>query len=289
MTDLHQSKVYMLDKCEGISSFGALDNLKKRIGTQKAGHAGTLDPFATGLLIAMSGKMTRAVSLVSEMPKEYLARIRFGEETDTLDKDGRIVACSDIPEYKEILTALESFKGEITQTPPIFSAIKINGRRAYKSARQGLHPVLPERKVHIYICEIISWNSPDLDLRIKCSKGTYIRSLARDLGLACNSRAYCEELRRTAIGPFTVEMTSDEGLSAETFFEVIGIPFIMVQKSVAEAMNVGRPIRSIPEFLPPDADMVFVQNEQGIDVALLDRVAGQWVYRIVFQVSGSLL
>ncbi len=282
MTDLRPSKVYILDKCAGISSFGALENLKKRIGTKKVGHAGTLDPFATGLLIAMSDKMTRAVSLVSEMPKDYLAKIRFGEETDTLDRDGRIVASSDIPEYKEILIALESFRGEIIQTPPIFSAIKTNGKRAYKSARQGLHPVLPERKVHIYICEIISWNSPDLDLRIKCSKGTYIRSLARDLGLACSSRAYCEELRRMAIGPFTVEMASDEGLSAETFFKSIEIPSVMVQKSVAEAMNVGRPIGSIQEFLPPDAEMVFIQNEQGIDVALLDRISCQWFYRIVF-------
>ncbi|MCK5250081.1 MAG: tRNA pseudouridine(55) synthase TruB, partial [Spirochaetaceae bacterium] len=166
------SCLFLLDKPAGISSFAALGALKRSLGTGKVGHAGTLDPFATGLLLALSGKLTKAAYLLSDMDKEYEAVFRFGKETDTLDTEGEIIAESPVPEYSGILKAAESFSGTLKQTPPAFSAVKINGKRAYSQARKGLEVELPVRDVHINRFETISWESPDLKVRIQCSKGT---------------------------------------------------------------------------------------------------------------------
>ena len=276
------SRAFLLDKAPGISSFRALGDLKKRIGTKKVGHTGTLDPFATGLLIAMSGKMTKAAALVTDMEKEYAAVIRFGEETDTCDRVGEVVARSDIPEYPAILKAAESFKGEISQVPPSFSAVKIRGRRAYESARRGIPLTLPARRVRIENLELISWRPPDLFLRIRCSKGTYIRSIARDWGLACGSRAHCAELRRTAIGPFSVDMASPEGLSPPDFFDFMGVPVSSVDNSAAAAMRTGRPIADIGMYTALKEETALIIDERGVEAALLEKIDGQWVYRMVF-------
>lgn len=279
------SRVYLIDKVSGISSFAALTELKKRIKTKKVGHAGTLDPFATGLLVAMSGKMTRAISLVSDADKEYFALIRFGEETNTLDSTGHVIARAPVPSYQTIATVVGDFLGEITQRPPDFSAIKINGKRAYALAREDKAITMPERRVNIHQIEIISWKAPDITLRILCSKGTYIRSLARDIALASGSRAYCAQLRRTSIGPFSVDMVSpdiSQGLSPSEFCEKMGIPVYSVESDVAKAMRLGQLINTIPRFEDFDDEFCLVLDKEGREVAFLAREEGSQKYKIVF-------
>ncbi len=274
--------VYLLNKESGLSSFQALGHLKKRIGTKKVGHTGTLDPFATGLLIAMTGRMTKAASMVVNLPKEYETTIRFGEETDTLDCTGKLIAKGAIPQYAAIAAATEGFIGEILQTPPSFSAIKINGTRAYQHARRGESVSLTARRIHIYDLKVITWNPPDLSIRVRCSKGTYIRAIARDLGSACGSRAHCFSLRRTAIGPFSVDMVSEERLTVLEFCAKMNILTAVVNHDVAKAMRNGRTVSSLRGFSPPDVADLMVYDELGTEIALLTKNQKHWGYHIVF-------
>ena len=283
------SRLFLIDKPAGVSSFGALSGLKRAVNTKKVGHAGTLDPFATGLLIALSGKMTRAVSLVSDADKEYIATIRFGRETNTLDTEGETTAEAGIPSFEAIELAAMAFLGEISQVPPIFSAVKIEGKRAYRSARDGKDVQMPERTVFIREFEILSWKSPDLEVRIRCSKGTYIRSIARDLGLAAGSRAYCAALRRTAIGPFRVESarlpdacSPDDGLPPIAAFRALGIPVEAVDADTARELRAGVPLDRIKGIRIPDGPLVCWADEEGGAAALTRRDGGRSVYSIVF-------
>ncbi len=173
--------------------------------------------------------MTKTAGMLTDLDKEYESVFRFGVETDTLDTEGEPIAEAPIPDFGSIEKSLSGFRGEISQVPPVFSAIKINGRRAYNSARSGQKVDMPSRLVHIHDFEILSWDAPDLKVRIRCSKGTYIRSIARDLAIAAGSRGYCRELRRTAIGPFSVheasiptELDENNGIDIKDFFAIIG-------------------------------------------------------------------
>ncbi|OQX29121.1 MAG: tRNA pseudouridine(55) synthase TruB [Spirochaeta sp. LUC14_002_19_P3] len=282
MSKIPPSRVYLLDKPPGISSFAALGELKRRIGTKKVGHAGTLDPFASGLLIALSGKMTRAAFLAEGLPKEYEAIFRFGEETDTLDTEGKVIAAAAVPEYETIADAASLFRGEIKQVPPVYSAIKVKGKRAYQSARQGQTVELPPRGVFIHTFEILSWQPPDLAVRIKCSKGTYIRSIARDMGIACGSRAHCLRLCRTAIDPFRVDEAAENGIAPRDFFHRIGIVEYSADSKTASALREGKPPEETTVHYPPLAEILFVTDEHGEETALLTRQNGHWRYRIVF-------
>jgi tRNA pseudouridine55 synthase len=253
------------------------------------GHAGTLDPFATGLLLALSGKLTKAAELLSGMDKEYEAVVHFGAETDTLDTEGRIIAEAPVPGYSRIIESLEQFRGEIKQVPPVYSAIKVKGRRAYSQARKGVEIEIPERKVTIHSLEVISWEEPHLKLRIRCSKGTYIRSIAKDLGLAAGSRAYCTFLRRTATGPFSVEdavspdeIDSGKGMDPVSFFRKLGIPVVELPGRVAERLRVGVPPSAIPLEAGGRNVFTLYTDEDGSPAALLDTKEGKAVYRIVF-------
>lgn len=194
-----------LDKPPGITSFQALSVVKKKLGTGKVGHCGTLDSFASGLLVVCVGSMTRLVSYVTGFDKEYQAVIRFGKETDTLDPEGEVIHQGVIPDYSELLRLRPRFVGSLRQRPPAFSAVHIRGERAYKLARRGLPVDMPERSVTVHDFSFTGWEEPDLAGRIRCSSGTYIRSLARDLGTAAGSFAYLLELRRTRVGSFLVE------------------------------------------------------------------------------------
>ena len=203
----------LLNKPSGITSFNGLNSLKRELETGKVGHTGTLDKFAEGLIVALYGKMTKLVPEFTGMDKEYEALISFGKETDTLDPEGETLYTAEHPELIDIEKAVSGFKGLIEQTPPEYSAIHINGKRAYELARSGENVSIPSRKINIYSFNIISYNKPDLKVRIKCSKGTYIRSIARDLARKCNSRAYLKELKRLKVGPFSV----DQAVLPESF------------------------------------------------------------------------
>ncbi len=199
------SGLVLLNKPKGITSFRVLGSLKRSINSGKVGHTGTLDKFAEGLMLVLTGKMTKLAPFFSNMDKEYKAVFKFGEETDTLDPEGKVVFSDSIPSLEEITNQIKKFTGKILQIPPDFSAIHINGERAYKLAVKGKKPVLKERPVSVHNYEVENWVPPYLYVKVNCSKGTYIRSLARDLGRATSSRAYVWELQRTKVGVWNVE------------------------------------------------------------------------------------
>ncbi len=203
--------VILVDKPAGMTSFGVVARIRRVLSQQlgkkaKVGHTGTLDPFATGLMIIVTGKECRNAGNYSKMDKVYETKIILGKTSTTGDTEGEITDVSGkIPEKDEVLAVLNKFKGEITQIPPIFSAIKIDGRRAYSLAREGKTVEMPERKITIYELEMIGYNYPYLSLRAHVSSGTYIRTLAEDIGKALSTGAYCVELRRTKIADWDVK------------------------------------------------------------------------------------
>lgn len=199
----------LLDKGRGRSSHQALSPCKRHYGERRAGHAGTLDPLATGLLFAAMGKATRLLSLAEGRDKEYLVCLRLGVRTDSLDMDGRILANEPKPERIDWDSLLPRFLGEIEQIPPAYSAISVDGVRSYERARKGEMVVLPARSVRIDSIAILpdpsplsgtGWEPGDVTLRVRCSKGTYVRSLVRDIGETLGCGATVSALRRTAIG-----------------------------------------------------------------------------------------
>ena len=195
----------LLDKPEGLTSFQCLGPVKRALGTKKIGHCGTLDKFASGLMILLSERATKLAPAFTDMDKRYRARIRFGQETDTLDPEGRVVAEAPLPDLSRFEEVLESFVGELSQVPPAYSAIHLDGQRAYQRVRAGQDVQIPPRQISIYSIEVMDLGTDFAVLNVHCSKGTYIRSLARDLALAVGSRGHLTALRRTAIGRFVVE------------------------------------------------------------------------------------
>ncbi|MBO6825692.1 MAG: tRNA pseudouridine(55) synthase TruB [Sneathiella sp.] len=193
-----------IDKPEGMSSAAVVGAVRRITNAQKAGHAGTLDPFATGVLPIALGEATKTVPYLVAEEKEYGFTARFGGATNTDDIEGQIIQESDHrPNESDILNMIPSFTGDIIQIPPAYSAIKINGERAYKLARSGEDVVMPERTVTIYdlrLDEIIDQDHARFTVR--CSKGTYIRALARDLAVALGTVAHLSQLRRLRVGPF---------------------------------------------------------------------------------------
>ncbi|NLK47031.1 MAG: tRNA pseudouridine(55) synthase TruB [Treponema sp.] len=197
--------IVLYAKQSGITSFTSLWAIKHALNTSKVGHTGTLDNFADGLLVVLSNRMTKFVSHITDFDKTYEAIVKLGEETDTLDRDGNIIKTAAIPSEKEFMEAAKSFVGEIDQFPPVYSAIQIKGQRASDLIRQGKTVEVKSRRVEIYENIVVELKMPYVHLRIKCSKGTYIRSLARDIAYKCNSVAHLVSLRRTSVGPFLLK------------------------------------------------------------------------------------
>ena len=207
-----QDSIIPIYKPVGLSSFKALSIFKKQNNLKKVGHAGTLDPLAEGLLILATGKATKKISEIQDLPKVYLAKIRLGATTKSFDREfeeENILPTSEIDQAK-VQQVLETFfTGKILQTPPAFSAIKINGERAYSLARKGIEVEIKPREVEIYKINIVSYISPeDFDLEIHCSKGTYIRSIARDLGEKLNVGGYMKALTRISIGNYHIDQAA---------------------------------------------------------------------------------
>lgn len=199
--------VYIINKPPGPTSFAQVANLRRLLGIKKAGHAGTLDPDASGILIVLTGQATRAAKFFEGLDKEYLAVIKLGITTDTYDLSGQVLSTSDVPVLSraEIEKALSDFQGHIMQVPPAFSAIKKDGQPLYKAARQGIEVELVPRPVEIQRIDLKSIDLPEITISVKCSKGTYIRSLAFDLGKNLGCGAALAKLVRTAVGEFTLD------------------------------------------------------------------------------------
>lgn len=205
------SGLLLVDKPAGISSFGVVGRVRWQLSQLagkkvKVGHTGTLDPFATGLMIIVVGDYTKRAGEFSKLDKAYEATIRLGETSSTGDPEGEITAVADRqPTRSEIEAAFAQFRGEITQTPPIYSAIKINGQRAYKLARAGQEVEMPTRQVTVSSLEVIDYTYPELRIRCDVSSGTYIRTLATDIGDVLGTGAYTTQLRRTRVGKWQVQ------------------------------------------------------------------------------------
>ncbi len=182
---LNLNAVVVINKTQGLSSNKVLQQLKYLYNAQRAGHTGTLDPMATGVLPICFGRATKIAQYLLDSDKEYIATIKLGVETDSGDAEGQIIARNDdIPELSEdyLETVLAKFRGIITQTPPMYSALKHNGQPLYKLAREGKTVEVKPRNIKIYELELVDFNTDSLKIRVKCSKGTYIRSLAIDIG-----------------------------------------------------------------------------------------------------------
>ena len=198
----------IVDKPQGMRSTQVVNLTRRLFNAKKNGHAGTLDPFATGVLPIAFGEATKLIDFITDGDKEYEFTIRFGTETDTADCTGTVIKSGGrIPSADNIIKTLPQFIGNITQTPPAYSAIKINGERAYDLARKGKEISIPERQVSIFDLQFLSLKNDCADFRVKCSKGTYVRSLGRDIARALDSFGHLQSLRRTKCGLFTLDDT----------------------------------------------------------------------------------
>lgn len=204
--------IILIDKPAGLSSFGVVARVRRRLSMEagkkvKVGHTGTLDPFATGLLILLANKATKLSNQFLKLDKWYEATICLGKTSTTGDPEGEITDhhVEFIPTFEEVKTAVTKFVGKIMQTVPAFSAVKINGQRAYQLARRGEDVSMPTRQIEIYAIEILSYNYPELVIRTHVSSGTYIRTLGEDIGKALGVSAYLTALRRTQVGDYQIE------------------------------------------------------------------------------------
>jgi tRNA pseudouridine55 synthase len=196
-----------VNKHQGATSFQIVSAIRRLSGQKRVGHAGTLDPLATGVLPVCLGLATRIIEYIHSLPKEYIAGIMLGAETDTYDAQGTVISRGDFSHVTidRIREILPQFIGEITQIPPPYSAIKVNGIPSYIRARAGLSEQLKPRYVNIFSIDVISFVSPYLKIRVRCSKGTYIRSLVHDLANMLGCQAYLNDLIRTAYGPYNLD------------------------------------------------------------------------------------
>ena len=271
----NRASILLVHKPSGVTSFTSLGTIKRTVDP-KVGHAGTLDKFAQGLMIVLTGSMTKLNQVFSTMDKRYRATILFGKETDTLDPEGEVIATAAVPTLEQIREAIPQFIGDIQQSPPQYSALHIGGKRASKLAREGKVVVMEKRPVSVYSFEVVSFTDNVLIADIHVSKGTYIRSLARDLALACNSRGYLVDLVRTQIGPFLLE---DAVASADTDALVA---------SVGRTDTLIKSIENMALLEIEDAQLFSLGNGQYPETYTTIREAVNGRYGAVYSHSGIL-
>jgi tRNA pseudouridine55 synthase len=235
--------ILVVDKASGPSSFSVVKRVRNLLGKrrEKVGHGGTLDPFASGVLPICIGESTKVLPFLLDADKAYEATVRFGVETDTLDVTGQIMAERPVAglSAEAITSALVQFRGTIDQVPPMFSALKRDGRPLYSYARAGQTLDRPARKVTLHTLEMTAFEPPDrARLRIRCSKGTYIRSLAADLGTALGVGAHLVELRRTASGPFRIEQAISVEDVAARIADGRALPLLSILEALTDLPKV---------------------------------------------------
>jgi tRNA pseudouridine55 synthase len=303
----------VLDKPDDMTSTHAVSAVRRIFNAQKAGHAGTLDPLASGILPIALGEATKTVPWLMEAEKIYLFTVKWGASTDTQDREGKVIAASDVrPSAEAIREALKAFIGEIQQIPPQFSAVKVDGERAYDLARDGETVELEPRTVVVHEAELVNTEGDDLAIfRVRSGKGFYIRALARDLAAALGAEGHVWRLRRTAVGPFaeaesvTLDALEDlrhKGAASERLKPVetalADIPALAINGEDAFKLRQGRPIVLLPhvmEALKPkfrertiagqDASRAAVALFQGKAIALGDVRAGKFSPTRVFHLA----
>ncbi len=198
------SGILLLDKPSGLSSNQALQQIKRVFGARKAGHTGTLDPFATGMLPICLGEATKVAHYLTDASKAYSAKIVLGQQTSTGDPEGEVIETTPIPEFlaEDLEEVLGTFAGELEQTPPMYSALKKDGKRLYQLAREGVEVARDPRRIWVHELSLVEHGKNWLAINVVCSKGTYIRVLAEDIARGLGTVGYCQRLRRTAVGPF---------------------------------------------------------------------------------------
>jgi len=272
--------VLNLNKPPGVTSRRVVDRVQRLARPAKAGHAGTLDPLASGVLVVCVGAATRLIEYVQRMPKRYTATFLLGRESPTDDTEGEVAELPDlpVPDEQQLRAAAEGFVGRIEQRPPAYSAIKVRGRRAYDLARRGQHVELKARPVTVYRIDVVNYTYPRLSLDILCGSGTYIRSLGRDLAESLGTKAVMSALERTAIGEFRIDEAVDPGqLTPENWLEhllpplaaVGGLTQVGLSEEQVAAVRHGRTI-ALPAELDEQAELAAV-DAGGRLVAILTR------------------
>jgi tRNA pseudouridine55 synthase len=292
-----RSGILVVDKPPGLTSHDVVRTVRAAAGTRRVGHAGTLDPAATGVLVVCFGSATRVVRDIQAGIKTYTAEIRLGAETDTWDAAGDVVATSEQPVSRQAVeAALAAFRGSITQVPPMYSAVKVGGRRLYELARRGQTVERAPRAVTVHELQLTAWQPPVFGLKMAVSKGFYVRALAHDLGRAVGAGAHLSALRRTAVGRFGLEHAVSLDTLAEGFrdgwwtrfvfaldFALLDLPAMVVGPATVAEMRLGRRFAGAewPGAAPSE---VRVYDAAGVFVgtAVYEPPAALWQPRRVF-------
>lgn len=201
-----KSGILLIDKPQGLTSHDVVDAVRRKFGIRRVGHSGTLDPLATGLLIILVDKATKQFNRFTNFDKEYAATLTMGTATDSGDSQGKVIASAgyDGLNQEKVLSALKSLEGKIEQTPPMVSAVKHKGKPLYKLARKGLTVERKKRLIEIYSLELLRFCLPEIEFKVRCSKGTYIRSLGEEIALRLGSCGHISQIRRVSIGAYSV-------------------------------------------------------------------------------------
>lgn len=276
----------IVDKPSGITSNRIVGEVKKATGISKVGHAGTLDPMATGALVMAVGNVTRLIRFVQDQPKEYLATAQFGVATDTLDADGAVLSREPMDfEPSELLAVVPRFTGVIHQIPPMVSALKKDGRRLYEMAREGQVIEREARPVVVHELEILSVGAcpyPEVEFRVVCGKGTYVRSLADDLASALGGSAYLTSLRRTRVG----SLKASSGLVIESLADweayllspteaLVDLPAVTVDSETSNGVRHGMKFLGGQTTSGPEGEPFRVLDETGTLIAVYSRDGSQ--------------
>lgn len=275
------SGLVLIDKPAGLTSQQAVVRVRKALGAQRAGHTGTLDPFATGLLIVLVGRATRLAPYVADEPKEYEAVFRFGAETDTDDATGTMLRTAGAPSEGAVTSAIAELTGDLEQVPPAFSAKHVDGERAYALARRGVRTELRPVRVRVDRWDVLTQTSDSIRVRITCAGGTYIRALARDLGRLTSSAAHCAELRRLRCGPFEVDdaIVPDAASAADVRPPLAAVPELPTEHLDADAaLGV---VHGRPTFATVAGEWAALVNDSAELLAIAERAENLWLPRVV--------
>jgi tRNA pseudouridine55 synthase len=281
---MEQFGFILLEKSVGITSFQALSPLKKVYHPQKVGHTGTLDKFASGLLVVLVGQAVRLNRYFSRTAKRYEGLIRFGIETATGDPQGAVIAEAPPPDPALLEAVLPQFRGTLMQTPPQYSAIHINGTRASDLARAGTVVAMPARPVTIHSLDLLAYEPPFARITVVCSAGTYIRSLAHDIAAATGSCAHLASLTRTHVASFAcsdADSTKLLPITQETF-AALALPVFSVNAACARQMTHGKPLKDLWTADTTEPTAAIFREDGGLCAVLEQDSAGQWRYGAVF-------
>jgi len=279
-----------IDKPSGPTSHDVVRTIRRLAGIRRVGHTGTLDPLATGLLIVCLGRATRLAEYLTGLDKQYVASIRLGQETDTYDAEGSVITEKPVNiSASQLDSALDHFSGEIEQIPPMFSAVKIDGQPLYTRARQGEVIERPSRLISIYDLRLIQWSSPNMEIQVHCSSGTYLRTIAHDLGQYLGCGGYLASLRRISVGDHLLEESIPlNDLTQENLTELIRSTDTAVRHLPREIFNSEQALaffhgQSVPiQIEQQPGSLVRAYDDKSRFVGIIESVDNHWFPRKIF-------